>query len=137
MSAAQPGKRTDKPQDRPKVSEPNEPAVQQTPVEDEPVEEPAAPVAPLERDYVALIEGETPSVWVELGTVSADTRAAAWEAAKVKWPQLVPAVEPARDEGGLDGPLGPVHAKIVPARNFVTIQSTVEYVKPRAIATGV
>lgn len=72
--------------------------------------------------------------WIELGAVSAATRPEAWELAKAQWPQLVPDMPDTPEAAQTQEP---VRAKCVPSRNFVTIESRVEYVAPRQVATGI
>ncbi len=105
-----------------------------------------APVEAKETAYVILVDPEegvdvpevTPSgepLWVEIGTITAKTRPDAWEAAKAKWPaRLVPPAPASALEAKAQRP---IRAKVVPSRNFVTIESSVEYVPPRAVATGI
>lgn len=92
-----------------------------------------------DREYVVLVDtaGETDDgpVWLELGVISAETRREAWEEAKERWPkELLPEVPATPADAQTQKP---VLAKVVPKRNFTTIESTVEYVAPRAVAKGV
>lgn len=96
---------------------------------------PATTTDPVDRSYVVLIGAEPEeTAWDELGTVTAATRPEAWEQAKAKWPQLVPPTPASPEDAQKQKP---VLAKVVPARNFITIESTVEYVAPRAVAKGI
>lgn len=92
-----------------------------------------------DREYVVLVDiaGETDDgpAWRELGVITAETRREAWEHAKERWPkELLPEVPTTPREVQTQQP---VLAKVVPKRNFTTIESTVEYVAPRAVAKGV
>lgn len=104
-----------------------------TPGTDAGVDTPPAE-APVDRQYVILVSAAgDDDTWMELGTISAGTRPEAWEAAKAKWPgTLLPPTPTAPDDKH-----PPVLAKVVPARNFITIESTVEYQAPRAVAKGI
>ena len=112
-----------------------------TPSPEEGVGEPAVAATPAEavdRQYVILvgtddIEGDV--AWAELGTITASTRPDAWEQAKAKWAdRLLPPTPNSAEEAEKQKP---ILAKVVPARSFVTVESTVEYVAPRAVAKGI
>ncbi len=98
----------------------------------------ATPAEPSDRQYVILVAQQVldhVTSWSELGTVTASTRPEAWDIAKSRWgDQLVPAVPGSPAEAQAQEP---VLAKVIPARNFVTVESRVEYVAPRAVAKGI
>ena len=97
-----------------------------------------AEAGPIDRQYMILvgtddIDGDV--AWAELGTITASTRPDAWEQAKAKWAdRLLPPTPKNPEEAQAQRP---VLAKVVPARSFVTVESTVEYVAPRAVAKGI
>ncbi len=91
--------------------------------------------ASVDRQYVILVAGVEPHIWSELGSITAATRPEAWEQAKAKWPDVLLPPTPATpaDAQAQEAVL----AKVIPARNFVTVESRVEYVAPRAVAKGI
>lgn len=100
------------------------------------VEPVAAEVDP-DRTYLALrdteeVNAEGCPLWAELGEVTATTKPDAWSKAKVKWPSLVP--DPPT---GPDAPVATVRAKLIPKRYSGTIDSSMEYVPPRAVTKGI
>lgn len=111
--------------------------------EDEPVDATIEP-APANDDRTYLVmrstdrDGEDGDadegclLWAELGYVSAPTKPEAWVEAKKRWPQLVPAAPTAPQD-----PAKTVRAKLIPKRYSGTIESTMEYVPPRAVTKGI
>ncbi len=91
--------------------------------------------ASVDRQYVILVAQGEPHTWAELGSITASTRPEAWEQAKVQWPDALLPPTPATPADAQAQE--PVLAKVIPARNFVTVESRVEYVAPRAVAKGI
>lgn len=110
--------------------------IKDEPINEEPKTPPVAPVpdADPDRTYLAFIAvpDDSRELWEELGKVSAPTKPEAWAKAKSKWPQLEPAAptSPQDDERT-------VRAKLIPQRYGGTIESTMEYVPPRAVTKGI
>lgn len=119
-----------------------EPGLTPAPEGEQPVATPIdeATIEPVEADpdrsYVVMRdtgdEIEGCPLWAELGTVVASTKLLAWARAKALWPSLVP--DP---PSGPEDPPRTVRAKLMPQRYAGTIESTMEYVPPRAVTKGV
>lgn len=111
----------------------DEPGLTPAPENDTPT---PAPAVDPDRTYLALYDIEEESeglpLWAELGEVTATTKPEAWSKAKAKWPQLVPAAPTSPDE-----PARTARAKLIPKRYSGTIETTMEYVPPRAVTKGI